>query len=116
MRILLLTLGTRGDIQPFVALGKGLQSFGYDVVVCTSSSFAPWVMEHGLGYAHMNNDIIDLVNSDAGRKSLEGSGSVLGFPKRMFEASRRFKEIFRRALAEEWAAAQGAQAIMVLSS
>ena len=112
MRILVLTLGTRGDIQPFVALGKGLQSAGHDVTLCTSSSFAPWIEGHGLGYAHMNNDIVDLVNSDAGRESLEGSGGVLGLPKRMLEASKRFKTIFRRALAEEWEAAQGAEALV----
>jgi UDP:flavonoid glycosyltransferase YjiC (YdhE family) len=71
MRILLLSLGTRGDVQPFVALGKALQRAGHDVTVCASSSFAPWIEEHGLGYAHMNNDIIDLVSSDAGRKATE---------------------------------------------
>jgi sterol 3beta-glucosyltransferase len=68
MRILLLALGTRGDIQPFIALGKRLRSASYDVAVCASSSFAPWIREHGMEYAYMNNDIIDLVNSDAGRR------------------------------------------------
>jgi sterol 3beta-glucosyltransferase len=104
MRILLLSLGTRGDVQPFVALGKALQRAGHDVTVCASSSFAPWIEEHGLGYAHMNNDIIDLVSSDAGRKAMEGAGSVAEIPKRMLEASRQFKPIFRRALAEQAAA------------
>ncbi len=112
MRILLLSLGTRGDIQPFVALGKRLRRAGHDVAVCASSSFAPWIMEHGLGYAHMNNDIIDLVNSDSGRRALDGAGGAAGLPKRMIEASRQFKPIFRRALAEQWEAAQGAQLII----
>lgn len=112
MRILLLSLGTRGDIQPFVALGQALQQVGHDVAVCTSSSFASWIQGHGLGYASMSNDVIDLVNSEAGRRALEQSGGVLGLPRRMAEASRRFKSIFRRALAEEWEAAQGAQALI----
>jgi hypothetical protein len=59
----------------------------------------------------MNNDIIDLVSSDAGRKAMEGAGGVAEIPKRMLEASRQFKPIFRRALAEQWKAAQGAQVI-----
>jgi sterol 3beta-glucosyltransferase len=112
MRVLLLILGTRGDVQPFVALGKRLRSAGHDVALCASSSFAPWITEHGLGYAHMNNDIIDLVNSDAGRRAMEGAGGVAGLPKRMIESARQFKPIFRRALAEQWAAAQGAEVVI----
>jgi sterol 3beta-glucosyltransferase len=107
MRILLLALGTRGDVQPFVALGKRLQRAGHDVAVCASAGFAPWIREHGLGYAHMHNDILDLVNSDAGRKAMEGAGGVAGLPKRMIESARQFKPIFRRALAE-----QGAEVII----
>ena len=112
MRILLLTMGTRGDVQPFVALGKRLQQAGHDVAVCASSGFAPWIKEHGLGYSYMNNDIVDLVNSDAGRRAMEGAGGVAGLPKRMLESARRFKPIFRRALAEQWEAAQGTQVII----
>jgi sterol 3beta-glucosyltransferase len=112
MRILLLALGTRGDIQPLVALGKSLKHAGHDVAVCTSTSFAPWIKEHGLDYAYLNNDIIDLVHSDSGRRALERHGGVAGLPKRLIEASRQFKPIFRRTLAEEWEAAQGAQMII----
>lgn len=97
MRVLILSLGTRGDIQPFVALGLALQRVGHEVAFCTSSSFAPWIKRHGLGYAHMNNDVIELVNSEAGRRSLGRSGGILGLPKRLVEASRRFKAVFRKA-------------------
>jgi sterol 3beta-glucosyltransferase len=112
MRILLLTLGTRGDVQPFIALGRGLKRIGHDVTVCTSSGFATWIRDHGLGYAHMNNDVLDLVNSEAGRKAFDQTGSVFSVPKQLIDASRRFKAIFRRALAEEWQAAQSADAIV----
>jgi sterol 3beta-glucosyltransferase len=112
MHLLLMSLGTRGDIQPFVALGKALQRSRHEVTLCTSSGFEPWIREHGLGYAHLNNDILDLVNSEAGREAMEQTGGLLGLPKRMIDASRRFKSIFRRALAEEWEAAQGIDAVI----
>ena len=35
MQILILTVGTRGDVQPYVALGKGLLQAGHDVTICT---------------------------------------------------------------------------------
>lgn len=112
MRILLLTLGTRGDVQPFLALGKGLQRADHNVTVCASSSFAPWITGHGLGYAHLNNDVVDLVNSESGRRAFEKQGGLLGLPRRMLEASRNFKTIFRRTLAEQWEAAQSTDAIV----
>lgn len=112
MRFLLLTLGTRGDVQPYLALGRGLQLAGHDVTVCASSSFAPWITGHGLGYAHLNNDIIDLVNSEAGQRAFERQGGLLGMPRRLAEASRNFKRIFGRALAEQWEAAQETDAII----
>ena len=34
MNILILTIGTRGDVQPYVALGKGLRAAGHDVTIC----------------------------------------------------------------------------------
>jgi sterol 3beta-glucosyltransferase len=48
MNILILTLGTRGDVQPYVAFGKGLQAAGHAVTLCTSCSFAALVTAHGL--------------------------------------------------------------------
>ena len=35
----IIALGARGDIQPYVALGKGLQQAGYEVCVLTHEAF-----------------------------------------------------------------------------
>lgn len=35
MRILLATIGSRGDVQPYLALALGLQAAGHDIAVCT---------------------------------------------------------------------------------
>ena len=50
MRFTLLTLGTRGDVQPMVALGQTLRSLGHDVVVGAGPTFrcnGPKSVEHG---------------------------------------------------------------------
>lgn len=111
MRLFFLTLGTRGDVQPFVALGRAMQGRGHEVTVCTSFGLAPFVEGHGLRYSYLNNDILDLVNSEAGRRAVSETG-VLGSLRWMVEAARLFKPIFRRTLAEEWEAARGAEAII----
>ena len=37
MNILIITVGSRGDVRPFVALGTGLKAVGYTVTICTCS-------------------------------------------------------------------------------
>lgn len=39
MQISILTLGTRGDVQPFIALGIGLKNKGYNVRIIAPKSF-----------------------------------------------------------------------------
>jgi len=40
MRILLSTIGSRGDVQPLVALALQLQSLGQEVRVCVPPDFS----------------------------------------------------------------------------
>jgi sterol 3beta-glucosyltransferase len=112
MRILLLTLGTRGDVQPFVALGRGLKQNGHHVTVCTNSSFAPLVKQYDLEYAYMNDDFVELAKGHTGRRAMEEWGSASGKVRWMVEAARLFKPIFRKTLAEEWAAARDAELVI----
>lgn len=51
MRISILTVGTRGDVQPFVAFGVGLRAAGHDVRLCAHPEFEPLVSGHGLEFA-----------------------------------------------------------------
>lgn len=39
LRIVILTLGTRGDVQPFIALGHALRDAGHCPVICASLDF-----------------------------------------------------------------------------
>ena len=50
MHITILALGSRGDIQPFAALGSGLIRAGYQVRFITFESYASLIVEHGLDF------------------------------------------------------------------
>jgi sterol 3beta-glucosyltransferase len=65
-RILIATFGTRGDIQPFVALGKGLKEAGYEVAICTSEGFKPFVEEYNLHHFHMDNELLQMTQQTLG--------------------------------------------------
>ncbi len=47
MRVLLSTIGSRGDVQPLVALGWQLKALGQDVHLCVPPDFREWI--EGLG-------------------------------------------------------------------
>jgi vancomycin aglycone glucosyltransferase len=57
MRILLATHGTRGDVQPVVALGVALKARGHDVQLVVPANFLTWIRSFGL---EVESDGIDV--------------------------------------------------------
>lgn len=96
MRILLSTYGTRGDVQPFVALAKALKARGHVVALCTPAGFRSMVERHGVPYAHMDNAVLELTEA------------VLRAPTRaeQWRLFKGFGAIIRAGLEDEWRAAQ----------
>jgi sterol 3beta-glucosyltransferase len=45
VKICILMIGTRGDVQAFVALGLGLQAAGHEVTIATLDEFKPRVLQ-----------------------------------------------------------------------
>ncbi|MQA88161.1 MAG: glycosyltransferase [Streptosporangiales bacterium] len=60
MRTLLITAGSRGDIQPFVALARGLASAGHDAVVAGPRRFASVAADHDVPFAPLDDRWLDL--------------------------------------------------------
>ncbi|KAJ7517313.1 hypothetical protein O6H91_21G018300 [Diphasiastrum complanatum] len=56
LQIVMLIVGTRGDVQPFIAIGKHLQDFGHRVRLATHSNFREFVMTSGLEYYPLGGD------------------------------------------------------------
>lgn len=56
MQIVLLTYGSRGDVQPFVALGTGLKRAGFDVRIAAPEGFKDFVEPVGLEFAPLPGD------------------------------------------------------------
>jgi len=48
MNIRILAMGTRGDVQPYGALGSGLQRVGFDVTLGTTADFRSLAEDSGL--------------------------------------------------------------------
>lgn len=73
MRILLVAFGSRGDVQPMLALGKGLQMAGCQPVIAAGSNFQSWIESAGFEYAPIGLDVREMMNSGSGKKWIEES-------------------------------------------
>lgn len=57
MKIILPTIGTRGDVQPYIALALGLLKAGHTVTLATHSCMRGLVESYGVPFAPMGPDI-----------------------------------------------------------
>jgi len=114
MKVFILTTGSRGDVQPYVALGKGLKKAGHTVTVCTCSSFELFILNQGLNYGYMNNDFIELIDSASGREAMESGGDTFGLIKTMITLLKKAKSITRDMLHDSWNAARAVQPDLII--
>lgn len=107
MRVALLTAGTRGDVQPFVAIGAALRARGHDVVVCAPADLCGFVRHAGLSAVPLPVSAQEVLNSDEGKRLLAG-GHLGGFLRMLRNAVRGKEDAVTDALV---AAADGADVL-----
>ncbi len=112
MRVTILTVGSRGDVQPFLALGRGLERVGYRVRVAAYPRFEPFVQRAGLEFAPLAEGRLSEGPSTAeGRRWLEAdrgrlpAWSWVGF-------IRDARSVARRRLADALRACEDADAVI----
>jgi sterol 3beta-glucosyltransferase len=72
MRITMLTLGSRGDVQPLLALSGGLQRHGHQVRLATYPRFEPMVTGAGIEFAPLAEGALSQGrDTDEGRRWVE---------------------------------------------
>lgn len=58
MRTCILTIGSLGDVVPYMALGRGQQENRYEVTVATLREFETVVRKHGLQHGTLRGDFL----------------------------------------------------------
>lgn len=58
MRIVILTIGTRGDVQPYIALATHMRDSGHSVAISTTRDFREMIEKAGLEYCDAGADRI----------------------------------------------------------
>jgi sterol 3beta-glucosyltransferase len=109
MNILILTYGTRGDVQPYIALGQGLKRAGHCVTLATSSRFEEDIELAGLQYAFMNDGMLRLLDAPEDQGALEDTNNIFQVVKRTLGLLKKIGPIQRALADESWAAAEKSQ-------
>jgi sterol 3beta-glucosyltransferase len=107
MRFTILAHGSRGDVQPYVALGIGLQRAGHAVRLAAPRLFEPFVTGYGLEFASLAGDPADLMGSAVARAGHEGN--ILGSARVVLEYA---LPLAAQVMADAFGACQGADAII----
>ncbi len=108
MHVFITTLGSRGDVQPYVALGVGLRRAGYRVTLSTAARFRPFVETHGLAFGPTTDGFLDLIDSDLGRGAMESLSSVWTAVRQIPALVRAAGPLQHALIADSWAAAEAA--------
>ena len=74
----IITTGSRGDVQPFIALALGLMRRGHDVTLVASENFKDFAAGFGVPFLPISGDSETTINSPEALRLLEG-GNVFKF-------------------------------------
>jgi sterol 3beta-glucosyltransferase len=66
VKVLILAFGTRGDVQPFVALARELRARGHEPVLAAPQRFTGLAAEHGLPLAPVDDGPLRLMEGPGG--------------------------------------------------
>lgn len=80
MKILLIAIGTRGDVQPFVVMGTRLKAAGHDVHIATAQSFSAMIAKGGLSHHPLPLDVQELLQAPEMKSALTSfSGKIKAY-------------------------------------
>lgn len=110
MKVTFLTLGSRGDVQPYVALAKKLIENGNEALVCTGASFKRFIEENSVGFHEATADLMVILDSEEGKKVFNGGRfnifNMLKFSKEVITPA------FRKSMDDFLEASKGSDIII----
>lgn len=114
MHVFITAIGTRGDVQPYLALGAGLRRAGHDVTLCTSPRYQTAAEGLDLRYGYLSDDLIALVETPQGRAAIEGAGGGIASLKALAAVMQRSMDLLRALVRDGWTAARAADPDLIV--
>ncbi len=102
LKITILTVGSRGDLQPYCALAIGLKRAGHQVTIATHENFASFVRKFDLKFAPIAGNMQEFLQSKQGQRLIAGE------KLKKEEADK----LLLQQLESAWSACQGSEVII----
>lgn len=112
MKITIITLGTRGDVQPCIAVGRGLQACGHEVRIAAPYNFGSSVLEWGLNFFPIRNGFREIYEKEPGGNRLR---EELNPFRLLCRRKVGVEPIVNRIFSDLWTACQNSEAILYTS-
>jgi UDP:flavonoid glycosyltransferase YjiC (YdhE family) len=96
MKIILTSVGTRGDMEPFLAIGELLKVKGHHVICAFPEQFRELAIESDLEFASLGSKFIHLLESEEGKAAMGGASGlkkIVGTIKLAFNQNDANKEL-----------------------
>ncbi|KAF8208904.1 hypothetical protein K438DRAFT_1917258 [Mycena galopus ATCC 62051] len=104
MHFVCLTIGSRGDVQPYIALGLGLMKEGHTVTIVTHEEYKPWVESFGIKHKQAGGDPGALMKLSVENKMFS--------PEFFKESIQNFRPWLDQLLLDSWESCQGADILL----
>lgn len=104
MRVTFLIFGTRGDVQPAVALGVGLKKAGFEVRLGALEEFRTLVEGSGLGFIQLSGNLPQMIRQVSEGKLFTGTN--------LFGLVKLFQNLLSSMFTEFWQVSQGSDLLI----
>ncbi|MEM7580346.1 MAG: glycosyltransferase [Cyanobacteria bacterium P01_A01_bin.80] len=112
MLITILTAGSRGDVQPYIALGVGLKEAGYKVRIAASENFESLIKGFGLEFYPTSGDVSKIAADPRVRKAMQLHNPLKIILDLIGLNRVNFKSLFLKSQKNFYNASQGSDAII----
>ena len=110
MRVRVITVGSQGDVRPYVAFGEGLRRAGHDVRILTHPAFESLVRGHGLDFAPVAGDPREQADNRQLKELHDNGRNIFCWWKTFNEVD---APLMRRRLRDCWEGCRDAEVIVV---
>jgi len=112
-KITILASGTRGDIQPMIALALGLREVGITVQLAAPLSFDSWITSYQIPFIPFHDNPSELMMSEGGQSALTFDGHIIRSWRASAKYVQRARPMYARLLQQAFEICRGSSAVII---
>jgi len=107
MKIAILTTGSQGDLQPYLALAIAINQAGHETQIAAFENYESYVRQYGLNYFRIRGDVTQAARGSTGQSAIQTDN-----PLKLIMSFSRLKTLVYDLQADFFAACQNADAVI----